>query len=228
MTTLRGFGQFEMITWYKIFQHSMHLCWYAAISQGVLIQFAVITTLQNSLCGTVEGHVFCTCPCLTLSNLGGKPTVMHVVGSAMDIFWTWATFEIYSTSNETATFNIITTVSPQARGKVTNTSTVVGDSQKVSPPCTWGRNVTGTFEYNCGEQEKGGHWKPLKLGGESRIYTEQRRGGLLWGMPYMEFTDEVELWIQCDICSAWCHFICVGLDPRDQPPDNFYCEKCKE
>jgi len=86
MTTLRGFGQFEMITWYKIFQHSMHLCWYAAISQGVLIQFAVITTLQNSLCGTVEGHVFCTCPCLTLSNLGGKPTVMHVVGSAMDIF----------------------------------------------------------------------------------------------------------------------------------------------
>ena len=40
----------------------------------------------NSLCGTVEGHVFCTCPCLTLSDLGGKPTVMHVVGSAMDIF----------------------------------------------------------------------------------------------------------------------------------------------
>jgi len=162
MTTLRGFGQFEMITWYKIFQHSMHLCWYAAISQGVLIQFAVITTLQNSPCGTVEGHVFRTCPCLTLSNLGGKPTVMHVVGSAMDIFWTWATFEIYSTSNETATFNIITTVSPQARGKVTNTSTVVGDSQKVSPPCTWGRNVTGTFEYNCGEQEKGGALKAVE------------------------------------------------------------------
>jgi len=75
-----------MITWYKIFQHIMHLCWYAAISQGVLIQFAVITTLQNSLCGTVEGHMLRTCPCLTLSNLGGKPTVMHVVGSAMDIF----------------------------------------------------------------------------------------------------------------------------------------------
>ena len=46
--------------------------------------------------------------------------------------------------------------------------------------------------------------------------------------PYVEFTDEVELWIQCDICSAWCHFICVGLDPRDQPPDKFYCEKCKD
>lgn len=67
-------------------QYAFVLVCCSAISQGVLIQFAVITTLQNSLCGTVEGHVFCTCPCLTLSNLGGKPTVMHVVGSAMDIF----------------------------------------------------------------------------------------------------------------------------------------------
>ena len=53
--------------------------------------------------------------------------------------------------------------------------------------------------------------------------------------PYVEFTDEVELWIQCDICLAWCdiclawcHFVCVGLDPRDQPPVNFSCHKCQE
>ena len=45
---------------------------------------------------------------------------------------------------------------------------------------------------------------------------------------YVEFTDEVELWIQCDICLAWCHFVCVGLDPRGQPPDNFCCDKCQE
>ena len=25
--------------------------------------------------------------------------------------------------------------------------------------------------------------------------------------PYVEFTDEVELWLRCDICSAWCHFV---------------------
>jgi len=49
-------------------------------SQGVLIQFAVITTLQNS------SMCFVPALALTLSNLGGKPTVMHVVGSAMDIF----------------------------------------------------------------------------------------------------------------------------------------------
>ena len=46
--------------------------------------------------------------------------------------------------------------------------------------------------------------------------------------PYVEFTDEVELWIQCDICLAWCHFVCVGLDPRDQPPVNFSRHKCQE
>ena len=46
--------------------------------------------------------------------------------------------------------------------------------------------------------------------------------------PYVDFTDKVESWIQCDICSAWIHFICAGLDPSGQPPDNFCCEKCKE
>lgn len=175
-----------MITWYKIFQHSMHLCWYAAISQGVLIQFAVITTLQNSLCGTVEGHVFCTCPCLTLSDLGGKPTVMHVVGSAMDIFWTWATFEIYSTSNETATFNIIKTVSPQARGKVTNTSTVVGDSQKVSPPCTWGK-----CDWNISVQLR----RTGKRGALKATETRQRKKA--------ESAQNREEVVYCGVCHTW-------------------------
>ena len=61
--------------------------------------------------------------------------------------------------------------------------------------------------------------------------TESREEMVYCGVchqPYVEFTDEVELWIQCDICLAWCHFVCVGLDPRDQPPDNFCCDKCQE
>ena len=61
--------------------------------------------------------------------------------------------------------------------------------------------------------------KPLKPGVGTRSNQQKTDG--VWHQPYVEFTDEVELWIQCDICLAWCHFVCVGLDPRDQPQDNF-------
>ena len=41
--------------------------------------------------------------------------------------------------------------------------------------------------------------------------------------PYIECTEEVERWIQCDICDGWVHFVCAGLQ---EEPENFVCEHC--
>ena len=38
---------------------------------------------------------------------------------------------------------------------------------------------------------------------------------------YVEYTKEVERWIQCDICQGWAHFVCTGLD---EEPKNFMCQ----
>lgn len=45
--------------------------------------------------------------------------------------------------------------------------------------------------------------------------------------PNIEFTDRVELWIQCDFCEGWCHFTCAGLQQGEELEDKEYkCELC--
>ncbi len=46
--------------------------------------------------------------------------------------------------------------------------------------------------------------------------------------PYVEYTDEVQDWIQCDSCESWVHFVCAGLDPKQLPPSRYDCEHCSE
>ena len=41
----------------------------------------------------------------------------------------------------------------------------------------------------------------------------------------MDFTKQVEKWIECEQCESWFHFVCVGLITE---PDVFICEDCKE
>ena len=41
--------------------------------------------------------------------------------------------------------------------------------------------------------------------------------------PYVEYTKEVERWIQCDVCQGWAHFVCASLD---EEPENFTCQYC--
>ena len=41
--------------------------------------------------------------------------------------------------------------------------------------------------------------------------------------PYIDQTDEVENWVQCDKCDQWCHFDCAGLT---EEPKEFLCQKC--
>ena len=42
---------------------------------------------------------------------------------------------------------------------------------------------------------------------------------------YLDFTDEQELWIACDSCDIWFHFVCVGLQSE---PEKFFCDNCRE
>lgn len=46
----------------------------------------------------------------------------------------------------------------------------------------------------------------------------------------MEFTDLEEKWIGCssEACDTWCHFVCVGLNPEEPAPDDFFCDNCAE
>ena len=46
--------------------------------------------------------------------------------------------------------------------------------------------------------------------------------------PYVNFTEQVENWIQCDSCDSWTHFSCVGIVESDKLPDAFYCSLCCE
>ena len=40
---------------------------------------------------------------------------------------------------------------------------------------------------------------------------------------YIEYTDEVEKWIECDSCNNWFHYNCVGLITE---PNTFICPDC--
>ena len=42
---------------------------------------------------------------------------------------------------------------------------------------------------------------------------------------YHDYTDEQELWIACDSCDVWFHFVCVGLQSE---PDKLFCDNCKQ
>ena len=46
--------------------------------------------------------------------------------------------------------------------------------------------------------------------------------------PFVDFTEQVEKWIQCNNCDSWTHFACVGIMENDQLPDTFCCELCSE
>ena len=39
--------------------------------------------------------------------------------------------------------------------------------------------------------------------------------------PYVDFTEEVEKWIQCDNCDRWTHYSCVGILDNDQPTNAY-------
>ena len=39
----------------------------------------------------------------------------------------------------------------------------------------------------------------------------------------MEYTEEIETWIACDVCGTWFHYACVGLISE---PDSFSCDEC--
>ena len=43
---------------------------------------------------------------------------------------------------------------------------------------------------------------------------------------YMEYTDEEENWIECELCSTWFHFTYVGIQSQ-AVPQTFYCEDCR-
>ena len=47
---------------------------------------------------------------------------------------------------------------------------------------------------------------------------------------YMEFTDLEEKWIGCssEACDTWYHFVCIGLNPEEPAPDDFFCDNCAE
>ena len=44
---------------------------------------------------------------------------------------------------------------------------------------------------------------------------------------YVEYTDQEEMWIGCESCSAWFHFDCVGIT-AGAVPEEFFCENCKD
>lgn len=43
------------------------------------------------------------------------------------------------------------------------------------------------------------------------------------GQEYINETEEPEFWIQCDCCSMWYHWSCVGVEDE---PQTFMCNKC--
>ena len=44
------------------------------------------------------------------------------------------------------------------------------------------------------------------------------------GQEYMDETDDVQYWIQCDNCNVWYHWDCAGVQNE---PDTFFCSKCQ-
>lgn len=39
---------------------------------------------------------------------------------------------------------------------------------------------------------------------------------------------EKEAWVQCKVCNAWQHAVCVGLlDDEEHMPEHYFCEQCK-
>jgi len=176
-----------MITWYKIFQHSMHLCWYAAISQGVLIQFAVITTLQTPC--VVQWRAMCFVPALAYtwpSATLGKADCDACGGQFHRHFLKPEQLLKSTLPAIRQPPSTLLTVSPQARGKVTNTSTVVGDSQKVSPPCTWGK-----CDWNISVQLR----RTGKRGALKATETRQRKKA--------ESAQNREEVVYCGVCHTW-------------------------
>lgn len=41
---------------------------------------------------------------------------------------------------------------------------------------------------------------------------------------YVEYTDEEESWIECELCCTWFHFTCAGIE---SVPQTFYCNDCR-
>ena len=41
--------------------------------------------------------------------------------------------------------------------------------------------------------------------------------------PYIKYTEEIEKWIQCDVCNGWVHFVCADID---EEPEKFLCDHC--
>ena len=43
---------------------------------------------------------------------------------------------------------------------------------------------------------------------------------------YVQFTDEEEHWIGCEVCNSWYHFVCVGI--ATVIPDRYICVDCQD
>ena len=65
---------------------------------------------------------------------------------------------------------------------------------------------------------------------KAAITRQQKKSGLYYcgvcQLPYKDITDEVEDWIECDSCSKWFHYQCVGITSQDVP-EQFLCTTCR-